>query len=160
MVTGITPLKPITKKVGNRVIKRYNAKLIKQHNPTNSNTNIGITPKGSFYYRETMPDKSMSSIYLEKQDGTEVIVDSFTVDSERKCNVIIQKDGKVVDGKYIHQFSNKYNSVADNYYIGYPARAYVSDNVYKAKALLEERVDMSEFRPKKTIFTKIKEALF
>ena len=49
MVTGITPLKPITKKVGNRVIKRYNAKLIKQHNPTNSNTNIGITPKGSFY---------------------------------------------------------------------------------------------------------------
>lgn len=159
MIINNTPLHPITKTVGKRVIKRYNATLIKKYNPTNSNTNIGVTPKGSMYYREILPDKSLSTLYLKKQDGTEVIVDSFSVHSDRKCNAIIQKDGKVVGGKYIHQFANKYNAVAENSYIGCPARAYVSGNTYRAMTMLENSIDMSEFKPKKSVFARLKEAL-
>ena len=160
MIKSVAPLRPITTVVGENVIKRYDAKLIKSHNPTNSNINIGFTPKGSLYYREVMPDKSMSTLYLRQQDGTEVIVDSFKEKSGERCNVIVQKDDKVVDGKYVHKFNNKYNAVVDNIRVGYPARAYVSKDTYMAMELLQERIDMSEFRPKKSIFSKIKNTLY
>ncbi len=161
MNNSIKPLTPIITTTGSgKIIKRYNAKYVKPCSSDNKNMNIGVTPQGSFYYREIRPDKSWSSLYLKKYDGTEVVVDSVKVNSEKKTNVIIQKAGKVIDGKFVHTFNNKFNSITPNTYIGYPAKAYVGNDAFIALHKLKDRVDVSDLKPiKKNFFKRLKNHL-
>ena len=157
MNTSIKPLKPIlTKTKTGKQIKRYDAKYIKKHGNNNKNINIGVTPQGTFYYREMTPDKSWGSLYMKKYDGTEVVVDFVELNSNKKCNVIVQKDGKVIDGKFVHQFADKVNSVTESAYIGYPAKAVIGNDIDIALSKLKERVDVTGLKPKKkSILSKV-----
>ena len=154
-------IKPIlTKNLKGKEIKRYDVTIVKRGNT--SNVNIGVTPSGTVYYRQTTPNKSWSSLYMQKYDGRELFVDTFKSNEYTKAVVEERKDMKVTNGKIVARYNEKgaKNQISEYTNVGKHSNNNVSKDITDMLTQLKNNVDMTGLKPRTNKIKKIMNRFF
>lgn len=154
-INKLEPIITTTKK--GKEIKRFDTQLQKSTDRFMSNINAGVTPSGTRYYRELLPDKSWGTTYLRKKDGTEIIVDTCSAPFGSRAVYEKRENKKIISDKYIEHYrvpQPKWNIVREDVKAGQMSVNFIQDNVYNVIMQLKDVSDSLK-PPKKSLVSGI-----
>ncbi len=152
----LNPIITTTRK--GKELKRYNVQIKKSADKFTPNVNIGVTPRGTRYYRALLPDKSWGSLYMLKRDGSEVIVDSCSANYGIQSSVLNKKsNGIITSDRFVEHIvgnGESKNIVHSDRMVGQTSKTYVQDEVKQAISYLAKKVDIFKNPPKESFWKK------
>lgn len=150
MINSFEPITVRTKK--GKIITRYDSQIQKSNGKFSANVNIGVTPKGTRYYRALLPDKSWGSLYMLKKDGSEVIVDSCSSANGVQASVLNKNnEGIIKSDRFIEHMTNRptpENILIKDRMVGQTSKTFIQDDVKRAINYLTKSFDMFKTPPK------------
>ncbi len=157
----LNPIIMTTKK--GKQLERYDVQIKKSADKFSPNVNIGVTPKGTRYYRALLPDKTWGSLYMLKRDGSEAIVDTCYANYGLQSSVLNKnKDGIITSDRFVEHVvtgGESKNIIHADRMVGQTSKTYIQDDVKQFISYLTKNLDIFKTQPKKSFWKRFWDAI-